>query len=68
MKVDFNTMTKMEALAYCYKHENEYKRDAYGAGEDGVKMFDCLTSILLEGRIQPNQLPEYGMDYETEGG
>lgn len=62
-KPDFSTMTKEEALAYCYKHERQFKADAYAAGEDGERQFDCLIEILEGETIQPKDLPGYGMDY-----
>ena len=30
-------MSKEEAIEYCYKHENEFKRDCYSAEEDGKR-------------------------------
>lgn len=65
MKVDFSTMTKEEALEYCYNHANQYKSDCYTDGENGEQLFECLISILEDGTIIPSQLPEYGMDYEN---
>jgi hypothetical protein len=66
MKNIFKTMTKEQALEYCYKHENKYKAGAFEDGEDGVRQFECLIGILESGTIQPSELPEYGMDFETE--
>ena len=60
----FDSMSKEEALSYCYKHRNQYISDLYAAGEDGVEQFDCLIGILESGTIKPSELPEYGMDYE----
>lgn len=60
---DFAAMTKEEALAYCYKHENQFKSDMYAEDQDGVEQFDCLIVILEGGTIQPKDLPDYGMDY-----
>lgn len=56
-------MNKEEAIAYCYKHANEYKRDVYAAGGNGEREFDCLISILEEDVITPEQLKDYGMNY-----
>ena len=60
---DFNTMTKDEAIQYCYQHEQQYKSDMYGIGEDGVEQFGCLIMILESDTIKPSELPSYGMDY-----
>lgn len=56
-------MTKEEALEYCYKHRDQYIRDADSINE-GIRQFDCLISILEDGTIKPEQLPEYGMEYD----
>jgi len=61
--INFELMTKEEALEYCYKHENEYKADAYASGENGERQFDCLIDILESETISPSELPSYGMDY-----
>lgn len=58
--MNFETMTKEEALEYCYMHRKQYIHDAV---EDGERLFDCLIYILEEGSIQPKDLPNYGMDY-----
>ena len=60
----FETMTKEEAIRYCYEHENQFKSDCYADGYDGVRQFDCLISILEYNTITPSELPDYGMDYE----
>lgn len=57
-------MTLQEALDYCYKHEHQYISDMEAAGERGQRAFDCLITILEEGTITPDQLKDYGMDYE----
>lgn len=57
-------MSKEEAIEYCYKHENAFKRDCYDAGEDGVEQFECLISCLELGDIKPNELADYGMKYQ----
>ena len=62
--VAFDSMSKEEALSYCYKHRNQYISDLYAADEDGREQFDCLIGILESGTIQPSELPDYGMDYE----
>jgi hypothetical protein len=62
-KINFATMTKEEALEYCYRHKNKFIRDCYDANEDGVRMFDCLIAIVRDGTIEPSELPEYGMEY-----
>lgn len=56
-------MTKKEAIEYCYLHENEFKADAYEAGENGQEQFDCLIACLEDGTIKPEELADYGMDY-----
>ena len=61
---DFSTMSKGDALTYCYTHENEYKADVYGGGEDGTRMFDCLVDSVESGHIKPSELPDYGMNFE----
>ena len=62
--MDFSTMTKEEALEYCYQHEKEFKADAYYAEENGERLFYSLIAILECGAIQPKDLPEYGMNYD----
>ena len=59
----FSSMTKEDALQYCYKHQHEFKRDMEDCGENGQRQFDCLIEILESGTIQPKELPSYGMDY-----
>jgi hypothetical protein len=66
MKNIFESMTKEEALKYCYEHENEFKAASFDVGEDGVEQFECLIGIIESGTIQPSELPKYGMDFETE--
>lgn len=56
-------MTKQEALDYCYKHEDEYKSDLCGSGEDGQSQFDCLIADIRCGIVKPSELSDYGMDY-----
>jgi hypothetical protein len=56
-------MTKQEAIDYCYKHENEFKRDLYACGEDGCEQFECLIVCLEGNTINPDDLASYGMDY-----
>lgn len=60
-----DTMTVAEAVAYCYKHRNRFISETYAAGAEGTEAFECLIEILESGTIKPNQLPEYGMDYEV---
>lgn len=55
-------MNKEEAIAYCYKHKDEYVKD-FKSVDEGIRSFDCLISILEDELIQPNQLKEYGMEY-----
>lgn len=66
MKSIFSTMTKDEALKYCYKHEAMYKADIYLSGENGARHFDCLIDLVESDTITGADLPEYGMDYEEE--
>jgi len=56
-------MTREDAIAYCHRHRDEYIRDA-GSIDEGIRQFDCLISILEDEVITPDQLAEYGMDYE----
>lgn len=56
-------MNKEEAIAYCYKHADEYKRDMYESGENGERQFECLIDILESEIIKPEELKDYGMDY-----
>ena len=56
----FATMTKSEAIQYCYNHEDDFLRD-YSKG--GQRAFGCLISILENNTISPKELPDYGMDY-----
>jgi len=60
----FDSMSKEEALSYCYKYRNQYISDLYAADEDGLEQFNCLIAILEGDTIKPSQLPDYGMDYE----
>lgn len=57
---DYKSMTEAEAVAYCYRHEDQYLKDM---GKGGQRQFDCLIE-LLESGTSPATLPEYGMDYE----
>lgn len=56
----FNNMTKEEAIEYSYKHQKDYDHDV------GQREFDCLIACLESGHIKPNELPDYGMDYEQQ--
>lgn len=58
-----STMTKEEALDYCYKHRDEFISDSFAGGDNGVRQFDCLISILEDDVISPSELADYGMDY-----
>ena len=58
--VDFRSMTKEEALIYCWEHEEEYIRDI---GSGGREEFDCMIALLEDGNIKPSELPSFGMDY-----
>jgi len=57
-------MTKEEAINYCLKHRNEFLAEAYESGEDGLGQYECLISCLEEGRIDPEELVDYGMDFK----
>lgn len=61
--MNFEKMTKEEALDYCYKNENNFKADAYKLGVNGGRAFDCLIQIIESGTIEPKELPDYGMNY-----
>lgn len=54
----FNNMTIEEAINYSYKHHKDYIHDV------GQREFYCLVASLESGHIKPNELPNYGMDYE----
>ncbi len=53
---DFNNMSKEDAIKYCYEHEKEFVSD------NNQREFDCLIEIL-NGTIEPKDLPSYGMEY-----
>ena len=53
----FSAMTIEQALQYCYKHEKIY------VFETDQRTFDSLIGILEGGTIEPEELPNYGMDY-----
>lgn len=63
MEKNFLTMTKDEAIKYCYQHEHDYIAEMESCGENGRRQFDCLIEILESGTIQPENLPDYGMDF-----
>lgn len=58
-----NEMTLEEAISYCFRHANEFKAKMYEAGENGERQFECLIGMLEEETIQPNELPNYGMNF-----
>ena len=58
----FSSMTRDEAIQYCYQHKDDYIRD-FDSVSEGVRQFDCLIAILEYGTIKPTDLPQYGMDY-----
>ena len=62
----FADMTKEEAIAYCETHKDQYIRD-FDSISEGIRQYECLIAILNWGTIQPAELPDYGMDYPTEG-
>lgn len=64
MATIFDSMTKEEAIEYCYKHREQFVSGLYAVGDDGTEQFDCLIAIIEGDTIKPSQLPEYGMDYE----
>lgn len=66
MKRVFKDMTKEEALDYCYKYRNEYIADLHECGEEGVRGFDCLILNIESEVTKPEELPDYGMDYEPD--
>ena len=63
MSIDFEKMSKEDALNYCYKRERQF---VFDGGRDGQEQFDCLIAIIKSGSISPSQLPEYGMEYEQD--
>lgn len=58
-------MNKNEALEYCYKNRNKFISDAFKMNEDGNRQFDCLVSLIEDGTISPEELKDYGMEYDT---
>ncbi len=58
----FETMTKEEAIEYCYKHENEFKSDCYSVSENGERMFECLIGILEDRTIKP-RIPDIELGF-----
>ena len=62
MKIpNFETMTKNEAIDYCYRHRKQWLSDSDNLNE---REFEWLISILEDGSILPKDLSDYGMDYE----
>lgn len=59
-KINFENMTKDEALKYCWEYEEEFIKDS---GTNGREEFDSMVSLLEDGYIKPVDLPDYGMDY-----
>lgn len=59
-------MTQEEAIKYCYEHRTKFLSDAYAVGEDGQEQFDCLISCLESGHIKPDELADYGMEYDEK--
>lgn len=64
LNIERNEMSVEEAIDYCYKHRDKYLSAAYAAGENGQRQFDCLISCLEYGTIKPEELADYGMDFE----
>jgi hypothetical protein len=61
-------MTKEEALEYCYKHRGEFVNSFSNdgsRGEDGNRQFDCLIECIESGTIEPHELSDYGMDFDS---
>jgi hypothetical protein len=56
----FESMSKEQAIEYCYKHKWEYLKDI--DSEDGDE-FDCLVGLIEDEVIKPTDLPSYGMEY-----
>jgi len=56
-------MTREEAIKYCYENEDNYIRGAESCAA-GRREFDCLIGCLESGHIKPEDLADYGMDYE----
>jgi len=59
---DFKTMTKEEAIEYCYEHQDEYVHN-FDTVSEGMRQFECLIAILEYDTITPAELPDYVMDY-----
>jgi hypothetical protein len=58
----FSSMTKEEAIKYCYTNKDNYIRD-FDSISQGIRQFDCLIAIIESGTINPSELPDYGMEY-----
>ena len=56
-------MTRSEALEYCYRNKDEYIR-GFDRIDEGVRQFDCLISIVEDGTCNPEDLADYGMEFE----
>jgi len=61
--INFQNMTKKEAIEYCYKHKDVFISDCYKNNENGEREFDCLVGIIESGTTLLTDLPDYGMYY-----
>jgi hypothetical protein len=50
-------------LEKIYPQKDEYMR-SFDTVSEGVRAWECLVSIVEDGTIQLNDLPEYGIDIE----
>jgi len=60
---NFETMSKGDAVLYCYKHEQEFKTNATALGENADNKFDFIVDGIENEYIKPNELPDYGMNF-----
>lgn len=51
-------LTVSEALDYCFNHRDEFIK------EHSEEDFDNIIKLLEWGMINPDELSDYGMDYD----
>jgi hypothetical protein len=67
--VNFETMTKEEAIKYCEKHEQDFHDKNCKNGESltrSEKWYSDIIEWLRYDRISPKELPGWGMSFEKE--
>ena len=55
--------TKEEALAFCYKHRDDYIK-SFDSVDEGIRQFDCLVDNIESGITKPEEMADYGMSEE----